>query len=58
MVIADERLAQARLSGIYQPGDVKEFADSLRFTGVATMQEEPGGALRIVPLKKKDSATR
>lgn len=51
MIITDQRLAQARLSGIYQPGDVKEFADSLRFTGIATMQEDEGGALRIVPLK-------
>lgn len=51
MVIDGDGLAQARLSGIYQPGDVKEFADSLRFTGIATMRETSGGELRIVPLK-------
>jgi transmembrane sensor len=51
MVIADESLAQVRLSGIYEPGDVKEFAQALRFTGLAALQEGPDGELRIVHLK-------
>jgi len=54
MVIDGEGLADARLSGIYEPGDAREFADSLRFAGVAEMQEGRDGELRIVPLKRKN----
>jgi transmembrane sensor len=54
MVIEDDGLAKVRLSGIYQPGDAKEFADSLRFAGVAKMQQGADGSLRIVPLDKKN----
>lgn len=55
IVIADENLANARLSGIFEPGDVKEFAQALRLTGLAELKEDESGALLIVPLDKKES---
>jgi transmembrane sensor len=51
IVIADQHLADQRISGIYEPGDIEEFARALRHTGLAELQEEGGGDLRIVALK-------
>lgn len=51
IVIADPRLAGERLSGIYKPGDIEDFARALRHTGLAELKEESSGAVRIVAMK-------
>jgi transmembrane sensor len=51
IVIADAALAQKRLSGIYTPGDVHGFSRALKATGLAEVEEESDGEVRIVALK-------
>ncbi len=48
IVIADRRLADERISGIYRPGDIEGFARALRHTGLARLEEHSGGEVRIV----------
>jgi transmembrane sensor len=51
IVIADQRLAEQRISGVYEPGEIEEFAKALHHTGLAELKEGRGGELRIVALK-------
>jgi transmembrane sensor len=55
LVIADGRLANVRLGGIYTPGDVEGFSRALRAYGVAQVVEGPQGELRVIALKEKSS---
>ena len=48
IVLADRGLAQHRLSGNFNPGDVHGFARMLRTGGVAELREHPGGEIEIV----------
>lgn len=58
IVIANESLGHARLSGIFEPGDVKDFAHALRLAGLAELKEDESGSLLIVPLDKKELRSR
>jgi transmembrane sensor len=51
IVIADAHLAGERLSGIYKPGDIEDFARALKHTGLAELKEESSGEIRIVAMK-------
>lgn len=51
MVIADPRLAQRRISGVYTPGDVQAFTLALRDAKVADIREGAGDQIQIVALK-------
>ncbi len=51
IVITDPDLARERLSGIYKPGDIEDFARALRHTGLAELKEESSGKVRIVAMK-------
>lgn len=51
IIIADNRLADQRISGIYRPGDIDGFARALRHTGLAELKGDPGGDVRIVAMK-------
>jgi transmembrane sensor len=55
LVIADERLADVRLGGIYTPGDIEGFSRALRAYGVAQVEESKDGQLRVVALKPENS---
>jgi transmembrane sensor len=55
LVIADPRLADVRLGGIYTPGDVEGFSRALRAYGVAQVEETKDGELRVVALKSENS---
>lgn len=51
IVIADPHLAEQQISGVYEPGEIEEFAKALHHTGLAELKEGSGGELRIVALK-------
>lgn len=51
IVIADEALAQERLSGIYTPGDLQGFSRALRSYGLAEVKEESETEVRVVAIR-------
>jgi transmembrane sensor len=51
IVIADPSLAGRKLSGIYKPGDIEDFARALKHTGLAELKEESSGEIQIVAMK-------
>jgi transmembrane sensor len=51
IIIADEGLADRRLSGLYKPGSLDSFSRALRTYGVGEVREEPNGDVRVVAIK-------
>ena len=51
MVIEDPALARRRLSGIYVVGDLGAFSEALKGYGVAELEEDPQGNVRVVSLR-------
>ena len=51
IVIGEADLADRKLSGIYKPGDIEDFARALKHTGLAELKEESSGEIRIVAMK-------
>jgi transmembrane sensor len=51
MVVADDQLAERRISGVYTPGDVQAFTLALRDAKVADVRDGPDGQIKIIPLR-------
>lgn len=51
IVLVDGKLSEHRLSGAFTTGDVHEFARMLRAGGIASVTENAGGDIEIVPMQ-------